>query len=247
MASAARPADRLVEAGRRPAPGVPRVPVGDEPGDQRRRVEDERAASSSARPHGALVAPARRAEDRPGQGLQLDGGLRLVADPSRPPSRAATASNSRPMLVVGAVRVARCGQVEHGVAPGAIDVGSARLDRRRAARSREPDRGHAPRLADGGHAAGHRDGGEVADPVGSRRGRPRAARRPTGCRRCRSRGRRRRRRARARCRPCSTRHEATWAWWCCTPTSGQVEVDARSFVERYSGCRSWATTSGVTP
>ena len=45
---------------------------------------------------------------------------------------------------------------------------------------------------------------------------------------------------------CSTMHAATWAWWCCTPSVGRSRSRA-NFADRYSGCRSCATSSGVTP
>ncbi len=45
--------------------------------------------------------------------------------------------------------------------------------------------------------------------------------------------------------PCSAAQEATWAWWCWTAIRRSAGNRARAyFVERYSGWRSWATTSG---
>ena len=45
--------------------------------------------------------------------------------------------------------------------------------------------------------------------------------------------------------PCSAAHEATWAWWCWTAIRRSAGNRATAyFVDRYSGWRSWATTSG---
>src|SRR6266511_3376244 len=46
--------------------------------------------------------------------------------------------------------------------------------------------------------------------------------------------------------PCSARQAAACAWWCCTPTSS-ASCSSAHFVARYSGCRSYAITSGRTP
>ena len=46
--------------------------------------------------------------------------------------------------------------------------------------------------------------------------------------------------------PLSARQAATWAWWCCTPSSSTPSSSSAYLVDRYSGCRSWATTSGST-
>ena len=106
------------------------------------------------------------------------------------------------------------------------------------------DRRHAPRLPDRRDTARHRHGAEVTDALVPVEDRRRAPRRPRACRRGRSRGRRTRARPRARCGWCSTMHAATCAWWCCTPRVGRSRSSA-NFDDRYSGWRSWATTSGV--
>ncbi len=47
--------------------------------------------------------------------------------------------------------------------------------------------------------------------------------------------------------PLSAMHDAMCAWWCCTPTGSTPSRSSAYLVERYSGCRSWATSSGLMP
>ncbi len=45
--------------------------------------------------------------------------------------------------------------------------------------------------------------------------------------------------------PCSAAHDATWAWWCWTAIRRDAgNRSTANLVERYSGWRSWTTTSG---
>ena len=178
--------------------------------------------SSTASPSVALdvdaYAGAVGARHRPGQRLQLDGGLGLVGDPWPPPSSAATASNSRPTLVV----TGPCAGLDEVEPPRAGRRSSSAHPRRPPPRAHAD--GHPPRLADGGDAAGHRRRRAGGRPARTRSRSATSTRRPRGCRRSRSRGRRRRGRATGSVRPCSTRHAATWAWWCCTRDEREVEV-----------------------
>ena len=231
---------------RRPsAAGLPRSRSDDQPGDQRGRVEHEHAVLAVEHGHGALVGRRVPPVDRPGQGLELDRGLRLVAHPAPSPEEAGDgveqpADAGRPR------RRGTVGEIEHGA--------RARRGRRRPAPAR-PERGRPlgrARPRPSATARGWRPRlpawrpGRGGRPARSRTGPPAAPRRPTSCRPARSPARRRPGRPRARsgrarpCRPRRGRGGAGPRWW-----AGRAR--AASLVDRYSGWRSWATTSGTTP
>ncbi len=167
-----------------------------------------------------------------------------IAGRRQTPESAATASNSRPRLVVIGARAPRDNAAARRAASGDFAETAAR-PRRRAEPGEHRD-AHPPRLARRPVAAGkgerRRDGRRGAN---SRR-RARSIRRPRARRRRRSPARRARRRARAPRQPCSAAVAATWATWCCTATHRQVRIASAERVETKSGCRSQATTSGST-
>ena len=70
----------------------------------------------------------------------------------------------------------------------------------------------------GGVAAGERDRATGARRARSRAGRRRGSRRPTPCRRCRRPVPSKIAPTAGPVSPCSARHAARCAWWCCTPT-----------------------------
>ena len=159
---------------------------------------------------------------------------------------APTASNSRPTLVVTGIDSLepprRATRVSSAPVQAAAQVGGDR----RPATVEQPGHGHAPRLTDGGRPAGQDHGGQMAHPLESvevgdeELAAPQGAvgpeaqpvegdaRGPVRCGRGRP-GTRPRGRGGAERR-----------------TAGRSS-SAASLVERYSGWRSWATTSGVTP
>ena len=108
-----------------------------------------------------------------------------------------------------------------------------------------PRHPHAPRLADGGDSAGHRDGRQVADPfealeVGHEQ--LPAPQRPVEAVAETVEGQAEHR-SRAAVLGEARRHVGVVV----LHRDGRRSRSIASFVERYSGCRSWATTSGVTP
>ena len=122
------------------------------------------------------------------------------------------------LVVTGVPRAGRRGRARRRVE-------GRRSRRRRGAPPPRPHRRHAPRLADGGRPAGHRLTGrrcptrskpaqvgheQLAAPQGG-----------VGAVAETVEGERQHRRRCGRAPPCTT---ATWAWWCCTATGGQVEV-----------------------
>ena len=195
--------------------------LGDHARDERRGIEHERRRRRVDTV--ARTTHASAAVDRARERLQLDRGLRLVAD-----ARAAARATPRPRRTAGPCwsspargRARRGRQTACTVAAST----SANCVRRIGARELRPDRRHAPRLADRGDSSRHRDATEMPDRARTRRSRRPGARRPRACRRRRSRARRTRARAPVPVRPCSTMHAATCAWWCCTATTRKVEVE----------------------
>ena len=147
------------------------------------------------------------------------------------------------LVVVGARPLRR--DAEHRVEGGGIDAGVGKRGdrvRRRPAAPTTAAMRHGSRIA--ATPPGIGDGAEVPDalvPVEDRRPGPR---RPRACRRGRSRGRRTRARAPARCGrapPCTRRRARGGA----APRRRGGRGRAANLVDRYSGWRSCATTSGV--
>ena len=133
-------------------------------------------------------------------------------------------------------------------------AGPRRGSRRRSAGARariEPARAaHTAAIRHGSRIAatppGIGDRPQMADALEARRSRRPAPRHPTASRRAHSRGRRTRRRSPARCgraRPCTRRHARGGA----APRPSGGRGRRANFVDRYSGWRSCATTSGRTP
>ena len=189
------------------------------------------AGSSTSRPvliasaHSGRPARRRRWHGR-GQSLELDGRLALVADPcAARRSGAATASNSRPMLVVDR-SAPTAGQLDH--------AGGAVVERRppTAAAARRPPLWREPTPPPCATARGwpptppgSGTGREVADPLVAVETGDEELAAPQRAVADRTRGRRRPRRAPDPSAPWSTRQEATWAWWCCTPSGRQVQLE----------------------
>ena len=165
------------------------------------------------------------------------------------PHSAATASNSLPMLVVsGEATPVRASSPD--LPPGARRHASDERPWHAGRPRRAPRSSHAQAIRHGCLTAaappGSRTGKSMPDPLEAASGRRAAARRPRPCRRRRSPCRRRWRPPRGPFSPCSARHAARCAWWCCTPTRRTPSSSIAYLVDRYSGWRSWATTAGST-
>ena len=262
---AAREGDhvRARAGGQRPTPSRP-SPVRTPRGSQRRsrdgrgprRGRREEHASSGAGSRTCLPSPgsivtqpsyrgasSRAHGSRPG--FQLDCRLRLVADslPATEHRRDCVEQSA------GARRDRRCRMFgrdparqrpRSGPHPAAATGGAASSAPLAAA---DHTARHPPRLADRGDATGHSHGAEMTDAARRRRSRRRAARLPTTTRRGRSRGRRRRPPAparRGRVRPCMRRRGRDGA----ERRSSAASSCAAHLLDRYSGCMSWATSSG---
>ena len=121
-------------------------------------------------------------------------------------------------------------------------AGTSAAPRRRRRATRTPSatarapRGRRPAAAPGVRWATRAERPQVADEDLAAPGRRR---------RCRGRSRRRSPRPPAPCTPCSARHAARCAWWCCTADEvRRPRARARTPSRGSPGCRSCATTSG---
>ncbi len=227
------------------ATATPRSRSSTQPGDERRRIQERHPGPVRDR-HRAVVGRCVGAVHAAGQRLELDRRLRLVADRA-PPAEQHRDGVEQPAHARGDRRewAGRRGPARRPAGPASMPAStSAAASRPAATAAHTAAIRHGSRMA--AHAARH------AAPVGggrrarSRRGRRRGTRRPTACRRGRSPGRRRRAPSTGACgraRPCTRRRGRGGAG---RRGSGRSSSRA-NLVERYSGWRSWATSSGCTP
>ena len=260
----AREGDRCPGHGARPPRWPARPPPGRSPRGSRRRPQPRRAprsrsdatratsadgsrrsapSSPSARATVPVVRRRARPIDRPRQGLQLDCGLRLVAHAGAGPRGGwRRRPNRRPMLVVRSVagRWTRSSTAPHGGSTSASARSTAPARRRS---SHTAAIRHGSRMAATPPGMRHRD--QVADPLVAATARPPAPRRPTSCRRARSPARRRRSPTTGSVRPCSHHARGDVGVVVLHADGRQVELERPAWSDRYSGWRSWATTSGI--
>ncbi|CAN5655259.1 hypothetical protein BH20ACT2_BH20ACT2_15930 [soil metagenome] len=152
-------ADGRVDAGRHGSGRCPPPRLIHQDGDQRSGVDLQRLVVGVVDIHGPLRDGA--LVDGPGEGLQLDGGLALVADPAPEADdggggvEQATHARRRRAVPAGHQVDQRPGPVvEPGADAGGL-VGAEGVV--------HPGHGHPPRFADRRAAAGHGDRAEVAD------------------------------------------------------------------------------------
>ena len=234
--------DGVVEPGREHRDVGTRPALGDEPRPRAAPGSRTRPPSLSATDTRSArrspVEPVARCRP-PRRPLQLDGGLGLVAH------RRAPAEEHRDRVEQAAHAGGGQGRRPAGEVAHVGDAGGVDAAHRDGIAGGEltPDRRHAPRLPDRRRAAGHGHRPQMADPLEAVEVGDQHLAAPERAVGAVPEAVERQRDAPGRARSCSTMHAATWAWWCCTATVGRSRSTA-NLVDRYSGWRSWATTSG---
>ena len=183
--------------------------------------------------------------DGAGHRLELDGGLRLVADP-RPAAEQRGRRVEQPPHARGDRTATFRHQLEDGIAHRGVDPFDPRRTATQVGGGRGPRRGHAPRLTNRGHSPRHHHGAQVPDPfVAVQIGDEQLAspQRAVGAETQTIERDAEDRSAASVARPGTRRRGRGGAERARVSTSSS----SASLVERYSGWRSWTTTSGATP